>query len=83
MPAPNIFFDEAGNTGAALIDPAQPVFVLASVDLTQEESAELLAVVQTPQAQKAKFSALRKSAAGQRRLLDFLGSPLLVVRFNN
>lgn len=77
MPTPTIFFDEAGNTGAALIDPEQPVFVLASVDFTPEESAALLSTVQTRQATEAKFSALRKSAAGRQRLLDFLRSPLL------
>jgi hypothetical protein len=77
MPTPQIFFDEAGNTGAALVDPAQPVFVLASVDYTPDEAGELLSIVHTPQAKEAKFTSLRKSAAGRRRLLDFIRSPLL------
>lgn len=81
MPATNatpvVYFDEAGNTGAQLLDPEQPVFTLASVDFTDEECEQLLAIVRTPQATDAKFTALRKSASGQARLLNFIRSPLL------
>lgn len=74
---PEVHFDEAGNTGAALLDAAQPVFVLASNDFTREEADELLSIVRTPQTQEVKFSNLRRNPNGQRRLLQFLASPLL------
>jgi hypothetical protein len=74
---PEVHFDEAGNTGAALLDPCQPVFVLASADFTREEANDLLELVRTPQTQEVKFTSLKKSEAGKRRLLAFLASPLL------
>lgn len=37
-----IYCDEAGNTGANLLDPEQPVFVLASNDFSAEEAGNLL-----------------------------------------
>ena len=77
MTTPTVFFDEAGNTGAALTDSAQPVFVLASTGLTDDEAEGVLGVVRTPQAKEAKFSALRKSDSGRRRLLDLVGSTQL------
>jgi hypothetical protein len=74
---PIVYFDEAGNTGAQLLDPEQPVFILASVDFTGVECEQLLAIVRTPQAAEAKFTSLRKSAGGQAKLLKFIQSPLL------
>ncbi len=72
-----VHFDEAGNTGAALLDTDQPVFVLASTDFTRAEAEELLGCVRTQQTKEVKFTALRRSEAGKRRLLNFLASPLL------
>lgn len=72
-----VYFDEAGNTGAALLDANQPVFVLASADFTRAEADELLSLVRTPQTQEVKFTTLRRSPAGRRRVLEFLASPLL------
>lgn len=74
---PEVHFDEAGNTGAALLDPNQPVFVLASADFTRDEAEDLLDLVRTPQTHEVKFTSLKKSDAGKRRLLEFLASPLL------
>jgi hypothetical protein len=74
---PTIYFDEAGNTGAHLLDPEQPVFTLASVDLSLDECRSLLDLVSTPQAKEAKFTSLRKSSAGRDRLLKFITSPML------
>jgi hypothetical protein len=76
MNIPIIYFDEAGNTGAALLDNQQPVFVVASVDYLDEECAELLPIVKSAQGAEAKFSSLRKSDRGCQRLLDFFKSPL-------
>lgn len=75
--APTIFLDEAGNTGAALTDASQPVFVLTSTDMTNDEAEAVLALVRSPQATEAKFTSLRKSAAGRRRLLNLIASGAL------
>ncbi len=74
---PTIYCDEAGNTGAHLLDPEQPVFALASVDFSREEAQHLLAHIYTHQTKEAKFSSLRKNAAGIRRLEKFFQDPLL------
>jgi hypothetical protein len=63
--------DEAGNTGAALLDPDQTVFTLASTDFTKTEAASILAQV-AGAAPEPKFSTLRKSGSGRHRLIQFL-----------
>ncbi|HEY5956548.1 MAG TPA: DUF3800 domain-containing protein [Polyangiaceae bacterium] len=65
-PLPCVAFDEAGNTGANLLDATQPVFVLASVLLTEEVAA--LASLE----RELKFATLRRSASGRRAVLDIL-----------
>lgn len=77
MPKQTIYFDEAGNTGAALSDIAQPTFVLASTNMTNEEADAALSVLRTPQTTEVKFALLRKSEAGQRRVLNLLSSEVL------
>jgi hypothetical protein len=72
-----VFFDEAGNTGAALTDPAQPVFVLASTDLDDQEADELVAPLLNQQAKEAKFSSLRKTGSGRRKLVELIASESL------
>ena len=67
-----VAFDESGNTGADLLNQQQRVFVLASSNLTIQESEDLLSLVQTHQAPEAKFSKLRKSNAGKCRVIQFL-----------
>ncbi len=67
-----IFVDEAGNTGGALLDVDQPVFVHASNNLSESEAAAMLDLVRSPQTQEVKFSRLRRIPAGQRKILDFL-----------
>ncbi len=58
LPLPCVAFDEAGNTGANLLDPNQPVFVQASVLATDAISAIPRGLGEL------KFSKLRRSAAG-------------------
>lgn len=70
-----IFCDEAGNTGANLLDPEQPFFILASNDFTVEEASGLLEHVRSAQSGEAKFSTLRKSQAGIARVINFLADP--------
>lgn len=77
MPTPTIYFDEAGNTGAALTDSSQPVFVLTSLDLTNEEADSLLDSVRTPQTNEVKFSSLRRTEAGRARLVKLIQSDAL------
>lgn len=56
---PLVAFDEAGNTGQALLDPAQPVFVLASVRVGEDEARALLAPLVPRGAREAKFAGRR------------------------
>lgn len=67
-----VAFDESGNTGPDLFNEDQPVFVLTSTDLTIPEAQKLLDLVHTQQASEAKFTGLRKSVAGRKRILRFL-----------
>ncbi|NOX09585.1 MAG: DUF3800 domain-containing protein [Gammaproteobacteria bacterium] len=67
-----IAFDESGNTGADLLYKDQPIFALASSNLSLDEARELLNLVKTPQAKEAKFSAIKKSNSGKRRIIEFL-----------
>lgn len=74
---PVIYCDEAGNSGANLLDPEQPFFVLASNNYTAEEAIELLELVRSPQGGEPKFSTLRKSNGGRERLRAFLQHDLI------
>lgn len=38
----NLYFDEAGFTGYNLLDPIQPVFAIASADITEDEAESVL-----------------------------------------
>ena len=71
----DIFIDESGYTGEHHLDPAQPVFVLSSINLTDEVTSELLARHFTGiQAGELKHSRLAKRASGRKRILDFIRS---------
>lgn len=68
---PRIAFDEAGNTGANLLDKDQPIFVLASVLVTPE-----IAAIGSCE-KELKFSKLRHSTDGRRLILDVLNNDAL------
>src|SRR5947208_417377 len=68
---PLIAFDEAGNSGGNLLDPEQPVFVLASVHLENNRALELA----SPDGTELKFGTLKRSERGQRRIIELLNSP--------
>jgi hypothetical protein len=71
----DIFIDESGYTGEQHLDPAQPVFVLSSINLTEEMTSELLARHFTGvQASELKHSRLARRPSGQKRILDFVRS---------
>lgn len=71
MSLPNLYFDEAGNTGSNLLDVNQPVFVLASNCFDDNTAANLISVVQTKQASEVKFQTLKKSETGKRKIIQF------------
>ena len=77
MPAPRVVFDETGNTGQNLLDPDQSVFALASLCMDDDTVARLLALATPPGAKEAKFSRLRQSTPGQRRILEVLRDPAI------
>jgi Protein of unknown function (DUF3800) len=67
-----IYFDEAGNTGAALLDSHQPIFVTSSVGYSNDEAYGLLNPIRTTQSQEIKFSALRKTENGRREIANVI-----------
>lgn len=70
---PIVAFDESGNSGGNLLDNDQTVFVLASVNLTDDEAYKIL----EPRKTEYKFSRLKRSMEGRRTILAALNSPLL------
>jgi Protein of unknown function (DUF3800) len=81
----NIYFDESGNTGENLIDPAQPVFVLGSVSIERSLADSLVNKVlhQLPKRHgEPKYSSLTKTKAGRKALIQCISSlPHDVARF--
>lgn len=77
-PSPNrIFFDESGNTGQDLLNPDDPIFVLASCSFSLTQEEELFRHFRRFQGGELKFSKLRKYPSGQRSILEFLTDPIL------
>lgn len=72
-----IYCDEAGNTGANLLDPDQPFFVLASNDFSEDEATVLLEHVRSGQGGEPKFTTLRRRPEGIARLIRLLSDPRL------
>jgi len=70
---PIVTFDEAGNSGGNLLDAEQPVFVLASVSIPDDDAQRLL----TPRDGEYKFSRLKRSSEGRQIALTVLDSPRL------
>ena len=73
---PIVVFDESGNTGQNLLDPMQPVFALASVYLTAEETEQLVRPLKT-HAREVHFVRLKRTTGGQKCILELLNSPLI------
>lgn len=74
MSNPTVAFDESGNTGQNLLDPAQPVFTLASVHLSEDELEYLDELVDWPEDGELHFTDLKRSARGRRRIRRILTS---------
>lgn len=67
-----IFFDESGQTGTHLFDQQQPYFVLASTDLSDDESGEILShCFPRQQGVELKSQNILRRPKGQRRFIEF------------
>ncbi|MFA6185886.1 MAG: DUF3800 domain-containing protein [Phycisphaerae bacterium] len=77
MAIPLIAFDETGNTGQNLLDPDQPVFVLASVNLSYAETQRALEILNPKKGQEVHFASFSKSCSGKARILQFCQSDLI------
>lgn len=75
-----IYCDESGNTGTDLLNADQPVFALASTNLSASRSAELIAPLLRQGQTEAKYSKLKGTRTGQEALLKFFSSPDLSVQ---
>jgi hypothetical protein len=73
MSTPIVAFDESGNSGAHLLDAAQPVFVLASVQFDTDMAADIVG----QQLSELKFAKLKRSRSGRRKILNLLNAPEL------
>lgn len=74
MANPLVAFDESGNTGQDLINPAQPVFSLASVHLSDSETDDTIQILSPKRGHEAKFETVKRSKSGRQRILAFLRS---------
>jgi hypothetical protein len=74
---PVVCFDESGNTGQDLLNEDQPVFVLASTRLNADDGLAIARDLAGVRAAEAKFSKLRKTEAGCRRILKMFEDPRL------
>jgi hypothetical protein len=73
----SIYFDESGSTGQNLSDFAQPVFTIASTDISQATAEHLLSHFDRLSQKEVKYSKIKKTSIGQRLFLDFLNEPIL------
>ncbi|OBW40239.1 hypothetical protein AB670_03437 [Chryseobacterium sp. MOF25P] len=72
----NLYFDESGNSGENLLDKEQPVFVLLSHNLSQEQSLELLNNFDT-NSDEIHFKKIRRYYKNHQKLIDVLNSDLI------
>jgi len=75
MTKPLVALDESGNTGQDLTNPAQPIFSLASVHLSDSETKEAIKILAASEGVETKFSSLIRSLAGRQRILSLFESP--------
>jgi hypothetical protein len=72
-----VAFDESGNTGDNLLDPAQPIYVLASIHIGEADAAALIAEAAPHAAGELRSSRLRRSHAGREKVISILSSDLI------
>jgi hypothetical protein len=71
-----IFFDESGNSGQNLLDPNQPVFVIASHNFSEEETKKILSPIEST-GEEIHFSRLKKYRKQQRQVIESLCDPFI------
>lgn len=68
-----VYLDESGYTGEDLLNPEQPIFVVASTTLMDDEAKSLVdACFSSVRAAELKHVTLAKRASGQDRVLKFI-----------
>lgn len=72
MQNPKVAFDESGNTGQNLLSETQPVFVLASVHLTEHECAEVLSAGGFGKKGEFHFKNVKRRRNGPHRIQSML-----------
>lgn len=70
-----IYFDEAGNTGADLLNKDQNIFILCSNSYTKEETEEFIKLFKNKS--ELHFVKLKKSEEGRKSIINFLNHPLI------
>lgn len=73
---PSIAFDESGNTGARLLEKEQPVFVLASVRMSEAQAGTLKSLIKT-KATELKFNQLKKYHSNHSQLIALLNHDII------
>ncbi len=71
-----IYFDEAGNSGQNLLDSGQPIFVLASVNFTEDEAKKILAPIESA-SEELHFIRLKKYRRQQLQVVQALNNKLI------
>lgn len=71
-----IYFDEAGNSGQNLLDKNQPVFVVASINFSLDETKEILSYINTDSSE-IHFNRLRKYGKYHSQILNSLNHELI------
>lgn len=74
---PTIYYDESGNTGSNLLDPDQPVFSLASCCFSEDESKQLIELLNSKSPHEAHFKNLRRRRSGQDGIVRLMSNNLL------
>lgn len=68
---PTVHIDESGNSGQNLLDPNQPVFALAAVELADDD-AERIAATLRGDSDEAHYTKMRRSGGGRSLALTAL-----------
>lgn len=71
-----VYFDEAGNSGQNLLDKDQPIFAIASINFTLEETKEILSNI-TSESEEIHFNRLRKYRKYHSQILKCLNHELI------
>ncbi|MCF7486255.1 DUF3800 domain-containing protein [Vibrio sp. A2-1] len=74
---PNIYLDESGNTGSNLLDDDQPMFTLASCQLSDDDAKKLIGLVGSNAQHELHFKRLKRNKAGQDGIVRLIGSKLI------